>query len=143
MYQDFGAGPEPTTDILRKGTEVSYDEIASWIRDCRVLTLLYEADMRVDLRGCFVGFDKRKEDLKKRYGMTDTYKDIESIVKYIFEWCGKNNVPAPPKMREIEKKHQEVTDIERFKAHSDMDTYELESIDELFASGSDTDNSET
>lgn len=81
---------------LRECTEVSWDEIHPDIRKNAYLTLLLEADMRVDAQGELVGFDRRITDISVRYKDPAVAGNAKSTVRYVFKWCEKNNIPKPP-----------------------------------------------
>lgn len=94
-------------EILRDREAAAFKDIAPEVRNNRMLTLLLEADMRVDKFGKLVGFDKRKDDLFRRYSDPDIQKNITETIQYIFEWCEKNGVLEPPRVADIIKKIQE------------------------------------
>ena len=101
---------EPTgipVEILRDREAVAFEDIAPEVRNNRMLTLLLEADMRVDKNGNLVGFDKRKADLFYRYSDHDIQKNITETIQYVFEWCERTGVTKPPRVADIIKKIQE------------------------------------
>ena len=81
---------------LRECPEVSWDEIHPDIRNNAFLTLLLEADMRVNAQGDLVGFDHRIRDISERYKDPAVAANAKSTVRYVFEWCKRNNISEPP-----------------------------------------------
>ena len=97
---------ECDVDALRECPEVPFSEISEKIKSNRYLTLLYEADNRVNARGENVGFHKRHEDIKRRNGEDHpSYYSMKRESDYVFEYCKEYGILPPPTMKEIEARH--------------------------------------
>jgi len=103
-------------DKLRQCGEVPYEEISKDFKNNPYLTLLYEADVRVDANGNACGFRKRLEDIKNRLGEDSApAKSVKRITDYVFEYCRDKGIAEPPSMKEMEKRHREVSELLRYK----------------------------
>lgn len=94
---------------LRSRSAVTFNEIDPLLRENKMLTLLLEADMRVDKEGELVGFQRRKADLFSRYDDPAIRENIEETIKYVFEWCNMHGIPEPPSVGKMSKRIYEKT----------------------------------
>jgi len=99
-YKD---NPAADVESLRHCGQRPYEELAEDIKSNRYLTLLYEADMRVDADGKIVGFKARYNDINRRYDDEDIAETCRDTIAYVFEWCERNGIPAPPRMDKVRK----------------------------------------
>lgn len=91
-------------DELRSLAEVHFGEIHESIWDNPMLTLLLEADLRVNRYGSLIGFDRRKEALFRAFPDEDSRKNIEGQIRYVFEWCDRACIPQPPTVAEMKRR---------------------------------------
>lgn len=80
------------------------------------LVLMVEADLSIDTKGYRIGFDKRIEDLKRRYG--DKYKagDTEDTIAFIKEYRAEHDICEPTKLFHADLHHEfaDGVDYKRF-----------------------------
>lgn len=97
----------------------------SLLKDCPQIVIMCEADMSVDARGFRVGFDKRLEDIGRRYG-TDgpAYRTASQTVSFVKE-----------QLELIEPKQELSIEIYQLKNTPDNRYYDFAAISELEISG--------
>lgn len=83
----IGIKPDIAYAVCKHGTspyKVEQGLQQDLLQVCPVLVLLYEADMAVDAQGFCVGFDRRLQDIGKRYGYDSiAYKTAHETVEYV------------------------------------------------------------
>ena len=89
------------TDLLLAKPLVPFTEIDPSVRCNAMLTLLLEADLRVNADGVLVGFRERTQDIVKRYNDDRITENVVSSVSYVWEWCETNGILPPPTIKSI------------------------------------------
>ncbi len=77
-----------------------------------MLVLMQEADLSIDALGYRVGFDKRLDDIKKRYG--DSYRegDLEDTIRFIEAYQTEHGIEKPTRLFHEDLHHNFDKDVD-------------------------------